>query len=77
MQHASFHLGIIEDERMEEVRLCTLPDAEGDTRAVLALEDTDIHVYVPDILGEGTPRAGDGDKTRLDTNLDALWHDKL
>lgn len=48
-----------------------LPDGEEDL-GLLALDDTDVHVDMADVLGEGSPRASNADDTGLDGDLDAL-----
>ena len=54
----------------------TLPDSEGDLVG-LALEDSDVHVDVTDILVKGSPRALNGDETGLDADFNAGWNVEL
>lgn len=53
-----------------------LPDSEGDL-VDLALQQTDVHVDMADIFGEGTSRALHGDDAGFDGDLNTLRDLKL
>lgn len=50
----------------------TLPDGEEDLGSLRALDNSDVHVNMSDIFGEGSSRASNGDDTGLDNDFNAL-----
>ena len=63
LRHACNH---VHNERLNspqarDVLPAALPYSEGDL--ILLLDQSNVHVNVPDILGECSPRALDGDET--------------
>jgi len=67
----------LDGPQASDVLATALPDGQKNLRVLLAFDELDVHVDMPNILLERPSRARDRDQARLDGNGDAVGDDEF